>query len=100
MKIIILAENLTFTDEHFFGEPGPSYWVEADGKHILFDTGFSSLYVKNAKKLNVDLSSTNAIVLSHGHNDHATGIKDFPYPSKKISLINPKTHNLVLLILL
>ncbi len=87
MKITILAENLTFTDEHFFGEPGPAYWIEADGKHILFDTGFSNLYIKNAKKLNVDLAKTDAIVLSHGHNDHATGIKDFPYPSKNISLI-------------
>ena len=37
MKIIILAENLTFTDDHFYGEPGVSYWVEADGKNILFD---------------------------------------------------------------
>ncbi len=87
MKITILAENLTFTDEHFFGEPGPSYWIEFDGKHILFDTGFSDLYTKNAKTLNADLSKTDAIVLSHGHNDHATGIKDFPNPSKRISLV-------------
>jgi 7,8-dihydropterin-6-yl-methyl-4-(beta-D-ribofuranosyl)aminobenzene 5'-phosphate synthase len=87
MKIVVLTENLTFTDEHFFGEPGPSYWIEADGKHILFDTGFSDLYIKNAKKLHVDLSKTDAIVLSHGHNDHATGIKYFPKPSKKIPLI-------------
>jgi 7,8-dihydropterin-6-yl-methyl-4-(beta-D-ribofuranosyl)aminobenzene 5'-phosphate synthase len=87
MKIVILADNLTFTDEHFFGEPGVSYWIEADGKHILFDTGFSNLYVKNAEKLQVDLSSTDAIILSHGHNDHATGIKEFPYSSKRISLI-------------
>jgi 7,8-dihydropterin-6-yl-methyl-4-(beta-D-ribofuranosyl)aminobenzene 5'-phosphate synthase len=87
MKITILAENLTFTDEHFFGEPGPSYLIEADGKTILFDTGFSDLYIKNAKKLNADLSKIDAIVLSHGHNDHATGIKDFPFPSKDLSLI-------------
>lgn len=87
MKITILAENLTFTDEHFYGEPGPSYWIEAEGKHILFDTGFSDLYVKNAKMLHVDLSQTDAIVLSHGHNDHATGIKDFPFSSKKLPLI-------------
>lgn len=87
MKITILAENLTFTDEHFYGEPGPSYWIEADGKRILFDTGFSDLFVKNAKKLDVDLAAADAIVLSHGHNDHATGLKNFPHPSKKISLI-------------
>ena len=87
MKITVLTENLTFTDEHFFGEPGPSYWIEVDGKHILFDTGFSDLYIKNAKKLGIDLSTTDAIVLSHGHNDHATGIKDFPYPSTHLPLI-------------
>jgi len=34
MKITILAENLTFTDDHFYGEPGVSYWVEADGENI------------------------------------------------------------------
>lgn len=91
MKITVLAENLTFTDEHFYGEPGPAYWIEVDGKHILFDTGFSNLYVENAKKLNIDLSTTDTIVLSHGHNDHATGIKDFPYPSKDLHLItHPK----------
>jgi 7,8-dihydropterin-6-yl-methyl-4-(beta-D-ribofuranosyl)aminobenzene 5'-phosphate synthase len=87
MKITILAENLTFTDDHFYGEPGVSYWIEADGKNILFDTGFSDLFVKNAKKLNVDLAATDAIVVSHGHNDHATGLKDFPTPSKKVRLI-------------
>lgn len=87
MKITILAENLTFTDDHFYSEPGVSYWIEADGKNILFDTGFSALFVKNAKKLQVDLARTDAIVLSHGHNDHATGLKDFPSPSKRISMI-------------
>ncbi|HEU4914386.1 MAG TPA: MBL fold metallo-hydrolase [Candidatus Saccharimonadales bacterium] len=87
MKITILAENLTFTDDHFFGEPGPSYWIEADGKNILFDTGFSDLFVANAQKLGVDLKHKDAIVLSHGHNDHATGLKDFPCPSKSVSLI-------------
>jgi 7,8-dihydropterin-6-yl-methyl-4-(beta-D-ribofuranosyl)aminobenzene 5'-phosphate synthase len=87
MKITILVENLTFTDDHLYSEPGVSYWIEADGKNILYDTGFSDLFVKNAKKLGVDLASTNAIVMSHGHNDHATGLKDFPHASKDVSLI-------------
>ena len=87
MKLIILVDNYTATDKHFLGEPGLSYWIETDSKNILFDVGFSDIFIKNAKKLNIDLSKTNYIVLSHGHNDHAAGLKFFPYPSKKIFLI-------------
>jgi len=88
MKISVLVDNNTLTDAHFYGEPGLSLWIEADGKNILFDTGYSDLYIENAKKLNIDLSKTDFIVLSHGHNDHTVGLKYFPYPSKKIILIS------------
>ncbi len=88
MKLTVLVDNNTFTDEHFLGEPGLCYWIETDGKKILFDTGFSDVYLKNAKKLNIDLSNTDCIVLSHGHNDHTTGLKSFPHSSKKIDLIS------------
>lgn len=88
MKITVLVDNNTFTDEHFLGEPGLSYWIEADGKNLLFDLGFSDVYIKNAKKLNIDLSQTDFIVLSHGHNDHTQGLKYFPKLIKKTSLIS------------
>lgn len=87
MKLIVLVDNNTATDEHFLAEPGLSYWIEKDNKYILFDTGFSDIYIENAKKLNVDLAKTDYIVLSHGHNDHTTGLKFFPHPSKRITLI-------------
>lgn len=55
---------------------------------VLFDTGpDSGLVVENAKRLNVDLTQIDAIVLSHGHFDHyggtlsvlnAIGKKDLP----------------------
>jgi 7,8-dihydropterin-6-yl-methyl-4-(beta-D-ribofuranosyl)aminobenzene 5'-phosphate synthase len=42
---------------------------------ILFDTGLSpDAMVINADRLGVDLSTTQAIVLSHGHFDHAGGL--------------------------
>jgi len=51
--ISILVDNITFTDEHFLGEPGLCYWIEAEGKKILFDLGFSDTYIRNAKKLKI-----------------------------------------------
>jgi 7,8-dihydropterin-6-yl-methyl-4-(beta-D-ribofuranosyl)aminobenzene 5'-phosphate synthase len=42
---------------------------------VLFDTGLSpDAMVINADRLGVDLSDLNAVVLSHGHFDHAGGL--------------------------
>ncbi|MFA8436252.1 MAG: MBL fold metallo-hydrolase [Marinifilaceae bacterium] len=53
---------------------GFSLWIEADRK-ILFDAGPSDLFLRNAKKLNIDLDEADAIVLSHGHWDHGNGLE-------------------------
>lgn len=55
-------------------EHGLALWVEAAGKRILFDTGQGGALLANAQKLGVDLSSADAIVLSHGHYDHTGGL--------------------------
>jgi 7,8-dihydropterin-6-yl-methyl-4-(beta-D-ribofuranosyl)aminobenzene 5'-phosphate synthase len=42
---------------------------------VLFDTGMTpSGLVENARRLSLDLKDTEAIVLSHGHFDHTTGM--------------------------
>ena len=50
MKIRILTENTVYR-RGLFGEHGLSLLIEANGKKILFDTGQSDVYIKNAKKL-------------------------------------------------
>ncbi|HST64340.1 MAG TPA: MBL fold metallo-hydrolase [Mycobacteriales bacterium] len=43
--------------------------------HVLFDTGLSpDAMVVNADRLGVDLTAVQAVVLSHGHFDHAGGL--------------------------
>lgn len=43
--------------------------------HILFDTGVSPLgMIENMRRLEVDPTAIEAIVLSHGHYDHTTGM--------------------------
>jgi len=55
-------------------EHGLSLWIEYKEKRILFDTGQSDILLQNAKKIGVDLTRTDVIILSHGHYDHTGGL--------------------------
>ncbi len=56
-------------------EHGLSFWIEFAGKNILFDTGQSDATIRNADLLDIDLSKTDTIILSHGHYDHTGGLE-------------------------
>ncbi len=77
MKLRVLVDNNTIIDEYYLGEPGVSYYIEDGSDIILFDTGYSSVFLENASRMNVDLNKVNKIVISHGHNDHTGGLKYF-----------------------
>lgn len=74
LKITTLIENMPDAEEKLNFEHGFSVWVEADGKKILFDTGQSGAFVKNADALGIKLSEADGVVLSHGHYDHTGGV--------------------------
>lgn len=74
MKLKVLLDNNTFIDRYFLGEPGVSYYIQDEEIKILFDTGYSDAFIKNAKKMNINLMDIDYIVISHGHNDHTWGI--------------------------
>lgn len=74
MKCRILIDNNTIIDRYFLGEPGLSFLIEADGKRILFDTGYSNAFLENAKRLGEDLLNLDFLVFSHGHLDHTWGL--------------------------
>ena len=75
MKIISLVENTTSRDLPV--EHGLSLWIETDRHRILFDTGQSGLFCRNAERLGVDLKTADLCFLSHGHYDHGGGLKAF-----------------------
>ena len=74
MKVTVLVDNDTLVGINFQGEPALSFYVEEGDKKILFDTGFSDLFLKNAQILGIDLTDLDAIVFSHGHDDHMGGL--------------------------
>ena len=74
MKLTVLLDNNTFIDRYFYGEPGVAYLIEEEGKKILFDTGYSDAFIRNAQKMGISLLDIDYIVLSHGHMDHTWGL--------------------------
>ncbi len=65
-----------------FGEPsalqkdwGFAALVEYDGRRILFDTGNNAkIFEQNVKRLGIDLGKLDAVVISHRHGDHTSGL--------------------------
>lgn len=74
MKLVVLVDNNTYIDRYYYGEPAVSYYIEDEGKKLLLDTGYSDLYLRNATKLGIELNELDAIVISHGHDDHTKGL--------------------------
>ena len=99
VKIYVLDDNRC-SDSNFECEHGISLFIECYGKRILFDSAQTDIYIKNAQKLNVDLSHIDAIVLSHGDYDHGNGFKyldtktDFIcHPDYVIPRVSKRTGN-------
>ncbi len=84
MNLSVLTENTA--SANFMAEFGLSYFIELDGKKILFDTGPTNVFLKNAQKLEIDINKTDLVVLSHGHWDHGNGLK---YLNDKKLLCHP-----------
>ena len=75
MKITTLVENTVMTSQGHIGEHGLSFLVEHDSGKLLFDTGQGMALLNNAEKLGFCVQDFKKVVLSHGHYDHAGGLK-------------------------
>ena len=74
VTVTVLVENHA-RDEGLASEHGLSLWIETPGGTILFDTGGSDAFARNARTLGIDLARADLIVLSHGHYDHVGGLR-------------------------
>lgn len=58
-------------------EHGLSIYFELNQEKWLFDVGASGKFAKNAERLGIDVSGIDHLVISHGHNDHGGGLRNF-----------------------
>ncbi len=76
MKIITLMED-TVGASNVKAEHGLSVYVETKHHNLLMDTGASARTWENARKLGVDISKIDVVIISHGHYDHTGGLMEF-----------------------
>lgn len=89
MKLKVLVDNNTYIDQYYFAEPAVSYYIEDEDISLLFDVGYSGLFMKNLALFGLNIDSIKTIVISHGHDDHTRGLKYYfnQYNKNKISII-------------
>ena len=86
MKLTVLCDNSARVGAYYLAEPGVAYLLEDKDTKILLDTGYTDVYIRNAEKLNIDLSDLTALVISHGHDDHTGGLVHLPQQRGKLPL--------------
>ena len=72
----VLSDNRSY-DSCLFTEHGLSVLLQTERHKILLDTGASDVFVRNAEQLGIDLSDVGYVFISHGHSDHAGGLRYF-----------------------
>ncbi|MDD5603667.1 MAG: MBL fold metallo-hydrolase [Eubacteriales bacterium] len=92
MKISILTDNIA-NKRNILAEHGLSLFIENGDRTVLFDTGQSDIYLRNASVMGLHPEAADIMVLSHGHYDHCGGLKYFkPFSAKSVPLyIHPLT---------
>ena len=94
MKIKVVVDNNTYSGQYYCSEPAVSYYIEDEDTCLLFDVGYSDLFMKNLAAFNIDLDNIKTIVISHGHDAHTKGLKYYFNQAHKniISILaNPDT---------
>ena len=86
MKWTVLADNRA-KDPMFETEHGLSILLETGSYRILLDTGASDVFIRNAKRMGIDLGSVDYVFISHGHSDHAGGLRYFMEVNKRAKII-------------
>jgi 7,8-dihydropterin-6-yl-methyl-4-(beta-D-ribofuranosyl)aminobenzene 5'-phosphate synthase len=82
----VLVDNRT-NNPALETEHGLSILLETEKHNILLDTGASDMLIRNAERLGKDLSRVDYVFISHGHSDHAGGLKYFMEINNKAKVI-------------
>lgn len=80
------GESTTLQKDWGFGA-----FVEYGGKRILFDTGNNAkIFEHNVKQLGIDLTQLDAVVISHRHGDHTSGLTHLLEVNSGVKIFAPQ----------
>ena len=85
IKIKTLVEN-TSVSSTYKHKHGICFYIETSKHKLLFDLGKDNLFLENAKKMNIDISDVDIVVISHGHKDHAGALGIFLEHNQKAKI--------------
>src|SRR5215469_3381380 len=72
---------------------GFSALVEYGGRRILFDTGNNSqIFARNAQRFGADLTRLDAVVISHRHGDHTSGLNHLLKVNPSVKIYTPQEN--------
>ena len=86
MKWTVLSDNRSY-DSCLSTEHGLSILLATERYKILLDTGASDVFIRNAEQLGIDLSDVDYVFISHGHSDHAGGLRYFLEQNQRAKVI-------------
>jgi 7,8-dihydropterin-6-yl-methyl-4-(beta-D-ribofuranosyl)aminobenzene 5'-phosphate synthase len=70
---------------------GFAAFVEYGGRRILFDTGNDArIFADNARQLGIDLTRLDAVVISHRHGDHTSGLSHVLAMAPDVKVYTPR----------
>ena len=89
--------TVTILYDAFGGAPGlVRDWgfaalIEYQGKRILFDTGNNAaVFAHNVRRLHIDLTHLDFVVVSHRHSDHTAGLSVVLRANPQVSIYAPR----------
>jgi len=87
MRVTILIDKIKDPEGKYLTEHGISIYFEADGLKWLFDAGASPNFGINARKMGIQITDIDFLILSHAHRDHTGGLEYFLRKNKKAKVI-------------
>lgn len=91
LKLTVVYDNYAYA-ENLQTDWGFGCVVEIGNHKILFDTGGKGdILLDNMEKLGIDPKSIDIVFLSHFHNDHTGGLKDFLEANSNVKVVYPQS---------